>query len=192
MSLDGPVLSGPFENYVFPLNLSVHRFSLHSLLALHLICEKCLTYGVSHSLDIADCSPMVQFAMFLSLYFLQHGPASHRFSQIHGQSLWRDCKRHLFFRWEARHNRLAKKPIQVFPPQGKPQTNFLANPVSGCFAFRDVSSYIDTQCQSSPVHQDFTKSQCFISAISLSVINWNIFIEIFPIIYDLFKQWCSS
>ena len=33
----------------------------------------------------------------------------------------------------------------------------LANPVSGCFAVRDVSSYIDTQCQNSLVHQDFTK-----------------------------------
>ena len=38
MSLDSPVLSCPFENCMFALNFLVHRFSLHSLLALHLIC----------------------------------------------------------------------------------------------------------------------------------------------------------
>lgn len=36
MSLDSPVVSCPFENYMFTLNFSVHRFSLHSLPASHL------------------------------------------------------------------------------------------------------------------------------------------------------------
>lgn len=161
MSLDGPVLSGPFENYVFPLNLSVHRFSLHSLLALHLICEKCLTHGVfpqsrycwllAHG-AVRSCS-----SLFISCNMALHPTDSVRFIvSPFGETVKGIC---FSGGWEARHTfRLAKSPFRFFHLRENPKQTFLANPISGCFAFRDVSSYIGHSVPKFTVHQDFTKS----------------------------------
>ena len=58
------------------------------------------------------------------LYFLQNGPASQRLSQIHGQSLWRDCKgicfsagKHVVVGWP-------KSPFWFFHLRENPKKTF--------------------------------------------------------------------